>query len=56
MSVVFNSDGSTRSVNGESFKDYVFAVWEEEGTLDMDDYDPDDVAQIRAWVKEWESE
>lgn len=56
MTVIFNSDGSTRSVNGESFEDYVRLVWEEEGHINFDDYDPDDVAQIRAWVVEWESE
>lgn len=55
MTVSLNPDGSTRSTD-EPFREYVRAVWEEEGSIDLDDYDPDDVAQIRRWVMQWEAD
>lgn len=56
MTVILNDDGSTRSINGESFKTYVRSIWEEEGTLDIEEFDPDDYGQVRKWVAEWESD
>ena len=55
MTVTFNDDGSTRTVGGRPFKEYVHSVWEEDGEIDLDDFDPDDYEQIRAWVMVWES-
>lgn len=55
MSVTFNENGSTRTIGNQRFKDYVHAVWEEDGSIDLEDFDPDDYEQIRRWVAEWET-
>jgi hypothetical protein len=56
MTLSFNPDGSTRSTSDESFKHYVYSVWETEAGIDLDDFDPDDIPQIRRWVAEWEAD
>lgn len=56
MTISFNPDGSTRSTSDESFKHYVYSVWETEAGIDLDDFDPDDVAQIQRWVAVWEAD
>ena len=55
MTVTFNDDGSTRTVGGRPFKEYVRSVWEEDGEIDLSDFYPDDYEQIRRWVAEWET-
>jgi hypothetical protein len=56
MTVSLNPNGSTRSTADAPFKKYVRLVWEEDGMIDLDDFDPSDRRQIKMWVSEWETE